>query len=379
MRLIDILYDAFQKSSIQQAPELGSAEIERSIVALRNWIDDFHPSGHELSDYPERSLCELAYIEGRLGKTPLSQLHFYITVAFASLSTAFILTQRTAALRRIESSKNQNASEILNRHLCAEQWITVGISHLTTSRQHQAVPAVSARLSAVESTSPDSNPSWILNGTIPWVTAAKHSKAIVVGASDEQNPALQYLFYVPTHQAGIDPGSGMHLLALSDSCTDEVQLRDLRVTTEQLLHGPIENVLSVSQSNGAGGLQTSALALGLAACAIDWILGQTQQRGNLSPFYESLAKQWTSLFEAMNHLASGTDCRMDAMTLRKDSNTLVLRATQSALAISKGAGFLAHNSIARWTREAMFFLVWSCPQGVAEAHLCEFTQFAPIP
>jgi len=56
-----------------------------------------------------------------------------------------------------------------------------------------------------------------------------------------------------------------------------------------------------------------------------------------------------------------------------------LRATQSALAISKGAGFLAHNSIARWTREAMFFLVWSCPQGVAEAHLCEFTQFAPIP
>jgi len=86
-----------------------------------------------------------------------------------------------------------------------------------------------------------------------------------------------------------------------------------------------------------------------------------------------------SLFELLNQLASGTDCKVDAMTLRKDSNTLVLRATQSALAISKGAGFLAHNSIARWTREAMFFLVWSCPQGVAEAHLCEFTQFAPIP
>lgn len=379
MRLIDILFDAFQKSSIQQAPELGSAEIERSIVALRNWIDDFHPSGHELSDFPKRSLCELAGIEGWLGKTPLSQLHFYITVAFASLSTAFILTQRTAALRRVESSKNQIATKILNRHLCAEHWITVGISHLTTSRQHQAAPAVIARVLPAETTMPNSTPCWTLNGTIPWVTAAKHSEAIVVGASDEQNPALQYLFYVPTHQAGIDLGSGMHLLALSDSCTDEVQLRDLRVSTEQLLHGPIENVLSVSQSNGAGGLQTSALALGLAACAIDWIYGQTQQRGNLNPFYESLAKQWTSLFEAMNQLANGTACKVDAMTLRKDSNTLVLRATQSALAISKGAGYLAHNSIARWTREAMFFLVWSCPQGVAEAHLCEFTQFAPIP
>jgi alkylation response protein AidB-like acyl-CoA dehydrogenase len=171
----------------------------------------------------------------------------------------------------------------------------------------------------------------------------------------------------------------MHLLALSDSCTDEVKLCDLRVTSERVLHGPVANVLAVSQSTGAGGLQTSALALGLAACAINWIHGQTHQRGNLSPFYESLENQWMSLFELLNQLASGIDCKVDAMTLRKDSNTLVLRATQSALAISKGAGFLAHNSIARWTREAMFFLVWSCPQGVAEAHLCEFTQFAPIP
>jgi alkylation response protein AidB-like acyl-CoA dehydrogenase len=171
----------------------------------------------------------------------------------------------------------------------------------------------------------------------------------------------------------------MHLLALSDSCTDEVKLCDLRVTSEQVLHGPVANVLSISQSAGAGGLQTSALALGLAACAIDWIHSQTHQRGNLSPFFESLDKQWAGLFEVMNQLASGADSKMDAMTLRKESNTLVLRATQSALAISKGAGFLEHNSIGRWTREAMFFLVWSCPQGVADAHLCEFTQFAPIP
>ena len=379
MRLIDILFDALRRSSLQQATELEFSEIERSLAALRNWLEHFHPSGHELCDYPEEALRELAELEGHLGKTPLSQLHFYLTVAFASLSTAFVLTQRSAALRRIESSKNQTARGILERHLLAEHWITVGISHLTTSRQHHTLPAVSAKLTVTESPAHDCSPSWILNGTIPWVTAAQHSEAIVVGAADEQNPALQYLFYVPTQSSGIDAGSGMHLLALSDSCTDEVKLCDLRVTSEQVLHGPVANVLSISQSAGAGGLQTSALALGLAACAIDWIHSQTHQRGNLSPFFESLDKQWAGLFEVMNQLASGADSKMDAMTLRKESNTLVLRATQSALAISKGAGFLEHNSIGRWTREAMFFLVWSCPQGVADAHLCEFTQFAPIP
>ena len=38
---------------------------------------------------------------------------------------------------------------------------------------------------------------------------------------------------------------------------------------------------------------------------------------------------------------------------------------------AKGAGFVEGHPVGRWCREALFFLVWSCPQQVAEAGLCE--------
>jgi alkylation response protein AidB-like acyl-CoA dehydrogenase len=57
--------------------------------------------------------------------------------------------------------------------------------------------------------------------------------------------------------------------------------------------------------------------------------------------------------------------------LRSRANSLVLRATQAALVAAKGAGYVAGHVVGRWCREAMFFLVWSCPQNVLAAHLCE--------
>jgi hypothetical protein len=48
-----------------------------------------------------------------------------------------------------------------------------------------------------------------------------------------------------------------------------------------------------------------------------------------------------------------------------------LRATQAALAAAKGTGFVVGHPAGRWCREALFFLVWSCPRPVAAANLCE--------
>ena len=57
--------------------------------------------------------------------------------------------------------------------------------------------------------------------------------------------------------------------------------------------------------------------------------------------------------------------------LRTDANSLVLRSTQAALVAAKGAGFVEGHPVGRWCREALFFLVWSCPQSVQDANLCE--------
>jgi hypothetical protein len=57
--------------------------------------------------------------------------------------------------------------------------------------------------------------------------------------------------------------------------------------------------------------------------------------------------------------------------LRAQANSLVLRSTQAALLAARGSGFVADHPAGRWCQEALFFLVWSCPQAVQDANLCE--------
>jgi hypothetical protein len=57
--------------------------------------------------------------------------------------------------------------------------------------------------------------------------------------------------------------------------------------------------------------------------------------------------------------------------LRARANSLVLRAAQAVLAAAKGTGYVVGHPAGRWCREALFFLVWSCPQPVLAANLCE--------
>ena len=63
--------------------------------------------------------------------------------------------------------------------------------------------------------------------------------------------------------------------------------------------------------------------------------------------------------------------------LRQRANSLVLRATQAALSAAKGTGYVVGHPAGRWCREALFFLVWSCPQPVANANLCELAGIGP--
>jgi len=48
---------------------------------------------------------------------------------------------------------------------------------------------------------------------------------------------------------------------------------------------------------------------------------------------------------------------------------MVLHATQAALTAAKGTGFLRPHPAQRWARQALFFLVWSCPWPAASAML----------
>lgn len=327
--------------------------------------DDQSTSPESIKDRLNR-LGSLVVIEQSLLQRPTDHLVFYCAAAYRSLTDAFVMTQRHAALRRISTSDNPEAQAIIAEHSQVGRWISVGISHLTTSRQHVREPSVLARRSLN---------GWTVSGTVPWVTAASCSDALVIAACDSEEFSKQYLFYLPMNSNKVICGPSMELMALSASGTAQVDLLGVELTPSELLHGPCENVLTASHGSGAGGLQTTALALGLAARVIDAIQEKCKWIPDLAVFEDSFCTRWQELFERMKLASVTAGTQVDQGELRKDANDLVLRVSQASLAIDKGAGYLANSLASKWVRESMFFLVWSCPQTIATKHLCDLSRF----
>lgn len=290
----------------------------------------------------------------------------YLALSQACMTTTFVLTQWQAAVRRIAASPNDELREdLLPRLAAGESFATVGISHLTTSRQHLGRPVLTAERR------PDG--SYVLNGFSAWVTGANYADTIVVGAS--QLDGNQLLCAVPRLTHGLTPYLGQRLVALTSSCTDKVVLENVIVHPQQILAGPVPNVLQTGSGGGAGGLQTSTLAIGLSIAASNYLLVQSESRPDIRVAAQAIEQEVKLLQANLLDLAQGKSVPgLGPSELRSKANSLVLRATQAALSVAKGAGFMSDSPVGRWAREALFFLVWSCPQPVVDSNLRELTQ-----
>ena len=298
---------------------------------------------------------------GGMGWNDVDQTRGYLRLAAADLTTTFILTQFVGACRRIAGSDNpEPGRRWLPRLLDGSAFATVGISHLTTSRQHLAKPVMRVW----------EDPSvggFRISGTAPWVTGAPRADVIVIAGTFDDGREL--LAAVPVDHPSIEPGPGADLLALSGSCTDQVVLHDTPLSAELVIAGPQADVMRSGVGAGTGGLQTSTLAIGVSRAAVDYLFHESTRRWELTPIAEKLAVETDELESRLLQAAVGEPC--DANDLRGAANRLVLRTTQAAMTAAKGAGFVTGHPAGRWCREALFFLVWSCPQLVASEQLCE--------
>lgn len=284
----------------------------------------------------------------------------YLRLSRSCLTTTFVLTQWAAAVKRIVASGNQFAIESLLPDLLVGQTVaTVGISHLTTSRQHLQQAALAAE---------EFDDRFVLSGYSPWVTSATSADIIVVGATLADG--RQILLAAPTKASGITIGGPARLVALSSSHTGEVRFDRVAIPRTWLLAGPAENVMAGPIGANTGGLQTSTLALGLADAAIGFLQVEAARRADLCQPHAALREEHAVLVRNLLALADG-ESPLTATEMRAKANSLALRATQAALAAAKGSGFVAGHPAGRWCREALFFLVWSCPQPVIAANLCE--------
>jgi alkylation response protein AidB-like acyl-CoA dehydrogenase len=289
----------------------------------------------------------------------------YLKLSAACLTTTFVLTQRDGACRRTQSADNADLKDLLLPALArGDDFATVGISHLTTSRRHQAIPVLRARRVSG---------GFELDGFSPWVTGADHAKYIVTGATlmdGDQPTKEQLLAVVPTDIPGANAAAPARLVGLSASHTGRFELNQVFLEQKWVLAGPIENVMSYGAGAGTGGLGTSTLAIGLTSAAIKYLAEEANRRPDLETPLEALTKEHAEIeSDLLAAIGGHPACSNDE--LRQRANSLVLRSTQAALAAAKGSGYMVGHPAGRWCREALFFLVWSCPQPVLSANLCE--------
>ncbi len=348
---------------IEHPDDAAFAELCRELTSLSSQLDaDDAWVGRQLDVCARYGVFRwfLPVEQGGLGWSEADVTGGYLKLSGACLTTTFVITQRTGAVQRIAMSENETlARELLPDLLAGRTFATVGISHLTTSRRHLAKPVLAAR---------ETSAGFVLDGYSPWVTGAPHAQFVVTGATLDDG--RQILIALPTDLAGVHVPPAEKLVGLSASQTGRVNLQEVLVDRRWLLAGPIENVMQAGAGAKTGGLQTSTLAVGLAAAAIAFIQREGEQRSDLMEPADKLHNDYESCVRDLLLAAEGNAiCSSEQLRVR--ANSLVLRATQAALAAAKGAGYVVGHPAGRWCREAMFFLVWSCPQPVLAANLCE--------
>jgi alkylation response protein AidB-like acyl-CoA dehydrogenase len=114
------------------------------------------------------------------------------------------------------------------------------------------------------------------------------------------------------------------------------------------------------------------LAIGASRTSLAILEGEAAARPGLASAAARFRREVDDLAARLAVLAAAEAPDPDARdSLRTAANSLVIRAAQAALTATKGAGFVVGHPAERSVREAMLFLVWSCPQQVATAVMCE--------
>jgi alkylation response protein AidB-like acyl-CoA dehydrogenase len=285
-------------------------------------------------------------------------------LASGCLTTAFCLTQPAGVISRVFAADNDSLKQRLLPDLIAGRTFgSVGIAQLTTSRRH-----VQPVMRAVEL----ADGAYRLDGVIPWVTGGAHADWIITGAVLDDG--RQLLGVLPTKRPGVVVEPAAEMVGLTATATGPIRCDGVVLEPDWLLAPVVHDVLKHGKGAGTGGLQTSALALGTSLAAIDFLADEALRRDDLKPIVAELREQWSQVDHALIDSLAGRPDAVPSDEIRHRANGLALRSAQAALAAAKGSGYVVGHPAGRWCREALFFLVWSCPQPVVNATLCELAR-----
>lgn len=295
---------------------------------------------------------------GGAGASALELHQGYEQIARHNLNLALILSQQDSAVDFLSlaaaAAPSPARSVVLRDVALGTRFITIGIAQLTTSRQRGA-PALRATR--------DGN-GYRLNGVVPWATGAAVADDIVVGAVLDD--ARQVLVQLPVNTtAGVSVDPPLPLVALRASCTGPLRCENAWIDDTFVLREPEEKVLGCRTKSLP--LGQTFLASGLCLGALDLISALPSSAAQRAA--ATLGAQLEEVRQEVQALCAPgreKDATAAAPRLRGACNDLAVRITHAAVALYKGSALIVPHPAERCAREAMFLLVWSCPDPVID-------------
>lgn len=327
------------------------------LPAIRRRADDLDQTGdwpaHAVAELDRAGILRMAIPEhfGGSARSAVDQHLAYEAIARASLAVALVLSQRDAAIGLVEAS-NAPTRDSLLRELATGAFTTVGIAQLTTSRQG-GPPALRATRDGE---------GYRIDGLIPWCTGAAKAAFVVAGAATDDRQHL--LFALRPQAPGVSIDLPMPLVALRSTWTSSIRCDGVRIGPNEIIAGPAAKVLARANHLPLG---QAYLAMGLCRGALDLIEAHRSPAAQAAAeSFESQIGELRKRILAISKPDRGAEAAEASPEIRGRCNDLAVRITHAGVALYKGTALLAGHPAQRLAREAMFLLVWSCPNPVID-------------
>ena len=230
---------------------------------------------------------------------------------------------------------------------------------------------------------------WVLNGTKTWITNGGIADVHVVVASVDSDLRSrgQASFVIPPNTPGLSQGSKFKKHGIRASHTAEVVLEDVRVPGRMLLGGKerlderLARAREGKSSHKHGAMSTfessrpavGAQALGVARAAYEYALDYAKERvqfGRPIIMNQAIAFKladmrteidaarllvWRAAWMARN--GKPFEAGEGSMSKLK-AGEVAVRATEEAIQILGGAGYVREHPVERWARDAKIFTIF---------------------
>lgn len=210
---------------------------------------------------------------------------------------------------------------------------------------------------------------YVINGTKCWITNAGYARTVTITAVTGKDAAGKNIIsaiIVPTNATGFTINSNYKKMGLRGSNTAELILEDVRVPKKNLLGDPAKGFGQFLYTLDGGRISIAALSVGIAQAAFDAALKYSKERiqfgqtlSNFQAIQFKLADMGMEIEIARNMVYKAAWLKDNNKPFRKEAayaklfaSEMASRATNQAIQIHGGYGYMKDYHVERYLRDA---------------------------